>query len=203
MAMQELTPTRTRTKKQTDRWYPPPQGKWTYADYLHLPDDHMRYEIIGGNLYMSPAPRPKHQEIIISLIVILHGYLNKHQSGKLYHAPIDLLLPGIAQPVQPDILVISSDRLDMIKETNIEGTPVLIMEVLSPGNPQHDKDTKFHAYAQAGVKEYWLVNGAAQVVDVFVLRGQAYAPLGHFTADDKAFSEALPGFKVRASEICS
>ena len=200
MAVPELTIAKTKT---ASRWYPPPQGEWTYEDYLHLPDDGLRYEVIGGNLYMSPAPRPKHQKILLKLIAVLYDFVYGQELGEIYHAPIDVILPEQAAPVQPDLLYIPHANLEIVGETNIEGTPDLIVEVLSPGNATHDQITKFQAYAQSGVKEYWIVDGEAGVIDVFVLRGRAYAPLGRFTADEIVASEVLPALQVKVSDICA
>ncbi len=189
--------------KQATRWYPPLQGKWTYADYLYLPDDKMRYEVIGGNLYMSPAPRPNHQFVLGELFTLFQEYVKKNQLGRVYISPIDVVMPPFATPVQPDMLFISQDRLNIVAETRIEGIPDLVVEVLSPGNIAHDMETKFKAYADAGVKEYWIVDADNCTIQVNVLRGRAYAPLGHFAAEEEAFSELLPDFKVRVNEICS
>jgi Uma2 family endonuclease len=185
----------------SERWYPPPQGAWTYADYLQLPDNNMRYEIIGGNLYMSPAPRPKHQQISANLLVALHEFVKKNQLGQVYHAPIDVILPDLATPVQPDLLFIPKESLGIVGEVNVKGAPRLVIEIISPGNPAHDRNIKFNLYAQAGVTEYWIVDGEAQMIDVFVLRGQAYAPLGQFTINDELFSEVLPGFSVKVADV--
>ncbi len=202
MAVQELTrPTKAKPKRP-DRWYPPAQGKWTYSDYLQLPDNRMKYEVIKGDIYMSPAPRPKHQEIVLALIIAFYNFISDKHIGKIYHAPIDVNLPNLTSPVQPDLLFIAKDKLSIVKKRKIEGRPDLVVEVLSPGNPEHDKKTKYKAYAEAGVREYWIVDGDTCTIEVNVLRGQAYVPLGVFTADDEAFSEVLPEFKLKVSDIC-
>lgn len=192
-----------RKATQDKGWYPPPQGKWTYADYLYLPDDNMRYEIIGGNLYMSPAPHPNHQFVLGELFATFQEHVKKNQLGRVYISPIDVVMLPFATPVQPDMLFISRDRLNIITETRIEGSPDLVVEVLSPGNIAHDLETKFKAYADAGVKEYWIVDAENCTIQVNVLRGRAYAPLGQFSGDEQAFSEVLLDFKVQVSEICS
>lgn len=194
MSMQNLTGTQWR--QASDRWYPPPQGTWTYADYQQLPDNGMRYEVIGGNLYMSPAPRPKHQQVSAHLLAALHNFVTENQLGQVYHAPVDVILSDLATPVQPDLLFIASEKLDIVGDVNIKGTPQFVIEIISPGNPAHDRITKFSLYAQAGIPEYWIVDVDAQTIDAFVLRGQAYAPLGHFTINEQAFSEVLSGFTL-------
>ena len=183
------------------RW-PPPQGEWTYADYARLPDNGMRYEVIQGELYMVPAPRPKHQRAVASLYGRLWEYLQRQPAGEAFFSPIDVILSDLATPVQPDMLFIANDRLHIIKEDSIEGAPDLIVEVISPGNPMHDRRTKFQLYARAGVREYWIVDPEARTIDIYVLRGQAYAPLGSFGPEEYTCSEVLADFAVGVSEIC-
>ena len=199
MALQNLT--KNRQNQIRKRWYPPQQGAWTYADYLQLPDNGMRYEVVGGNLYMSPAPRPKHQQISTNLLSALHEYVKKNQLGRVYHAPIDVILTDLATPIQPDILFIPTKKLDIVRDVNIKGVPELVIEIISPGNPAHDRNIKFKLYAQAGVPEYWIVDGEAQMIDVFVLRGKAYAPLGQFGLDHVIFSEVLDGFSLNIADV--
>ena len=196
MAVQTYTPTHSIPR----RW--PPQGKWTYEDYARLPDNGMRYEVIRGNLYMSPAPRTKHQEVSFALAVEMHHYSKERALGRVYVAPIDVVLPNLAAPVQPDILFITQDNINIVAETKIEGVPNLIVEILSPSNPNHDRQVKFRLYAQVGVQEYWIVDPDSCQVDVFALRGNAYVPLGPFGPDGQAHSELLAGFTVMINEIC-
>lgn len=184
---------------KTYRW--PPQGEWTYDDYARLPDSGVRYEVIGGDLFMSPAPSTEHQNIIFELILIIGQFVKANQLGQVFVSPVDLVLPDRATPVQPDLLFIGNDKLDIIKEKVIKGAPDLIVEVLSPSNPEHDRRTKFSLYAEAGVREYWIVDPKEQTVDVFALRGQAYVPFGHFGAADTARSELLPELEVALEEV--
>ena len=189
--------------KATDSdYWPPPQGEWTYEDYARLPDNGMRYEIIRGDLYMSPAPRPKHQRVIVALLKHLLTYLEQKPIGEVLISPIDLILPDLTDPVQPDLLFISQEKLDIVKENFIEGVPELIVEVLSPGNPEHDRRTKFRVYAAAGVKEYWLIDPDARTTEVYVLRGEAYALAQIFGVDQTIRSEVLAEFTAPVAEIC-
>ncbi|MFQ5614453.1 MAG: Uma2 family endonuclease, partial [Anaerolineae bacterium] len=68
--------------------------------------------------------------------------------------------------------------------------------------PDYDRRTKFQLYARAGVREYWIIDPDACTIDIFVLRGQAYAPLGGFSSGDKTRSEVLADFRLRVAEIC-
>lgn len=151
---------------------------------------------------MSPAPRPDHQRAIVALLRNFLAYMEQHPVGEVLIAPIDVILPGLTSPVQPDLIFITHEQAHIVKEKFIEGVPDLIAEVLSPGNPAHDRSLKFQIYARAGVREYWLVDCDAQTIDIYVLRGQAYAPLGSFGPGQETHSEVLADFTVKVGEIC-
>lgn len=197
----DTTPSHSKVPSAT-RW-PPPQGSWTYDDYVLLPDNGMRYEVLEGDLYMTPAPSSRHQRAVAKLHGRLWEHLQRQPLGEAFLSPIDVILANLASPVQPDLLFIATDRLDIVTETTIEGAPDLVVEVLSPGSSLHDRRTKFRLYAQAGVREYWLIDPHERVIEIYVLRGQAYAPLGTFGPDDSTRSEVLSELSVRVGEICS
>jgi Uma2 family endonuclease len=180
----------------------PPQGEWTYEDYRRLPDDGWRYEIIEGELFMSPAPDPIHQECGFELMATFRDFNKKHNLGKVYIAPIDVILPGLATPVQPDGLFIFKERLHIVKKGQIEGAPDIVVEVLSPGNWLTDRREKFQNYAKAGVREYWIVNPLARTIELFVLRKGRYELIGKYGFGETVRSEVLPGFEVQVEEIC-
>jgi len=129
----------------------PAQGEWTYEDYLRLPDDGWRYEVLKGVLHMTAAPAPRHQAALRNLTVRLVRYLESNPLGEVYFAPIDVFLPeGLATPCQPDLVFLSTERSGLVSERGIEGTPDLIAKVLSPSNWLDDRRTKFEIYAEAG-----------------------------------------------------
>ena len=180
----------------------PVQGKWTYDDYARLPDDGRRYEVIRGELYMSAAPRPLHQRVIFRLSYFLEGFLEEHNIGTAFGAPIDVLLPEkLGDPVQPDIIFVRRDRLHIVGETYIDGAPDFAIEVLSPSNPGHDSDLKYNLYAEAGVQEYWIIDPRRPTVEIHVLQDGSYRLLGCFGPDETARSELLAGFSVPVNEI--
>jgi Uma2 family endonuclease len=180
----------------------PPQGKWTYEDYRRLPDDGWIYEVIEGELYISSTPTPIHQENKGNLFVAFRGYGKKYDAGKVYGAPIDVLLPGLATPVQPDVLFIVKSRLDIVKEDRIEGAPDVIGEILSPWNWNVDRREKFRTYAKAGVREYWIVDPRVRTIELYVLRQGTYELIGKYGVGETVRSEVLPGFEVEVEEVC-
>lgn len=183
-----------------EKW--PPQGQWTYEDYKRLPDDGWRYEVIEGELHMAPAPRPKHQEATINLATAMSQFARSKRLGKVYTAPIDVLLHGLASPVQPDVLFVASDRLDIVKEEFIEGPPDLAIEVLSPSNWLDDRRTKFRLYARAGVREYWIVDLERRTIEVFALRGHSFTLLNRYEPGETVRSEVLPDFEIAVEAVC-
>jgi Uma2 family endonuclease len=182
-------------------WTPPPDGAWTYDDYARLPDNGFRYEVIDGALVMSPAPLVRHQKTFRQLFTHLVRHCERHRLGEVLSAPIDVMLGDRATPVQPDIVFVSQDRLPIVGRERIEGAPDLVVEILSRSTAARDRGVKFDIYAAAGVREYWLVDPEERTLEVFVLRGQAYAPLGTYRPGDVAASELLAGLKLKVKEL--
>jgi Uma2 family endonuclease len=174
-----------------------PTGRKTYDDLLRLPDDGRRYEIIEGVLYEMPSPGSDHAIAIINLIAVLLPVVTALRA-RLFTAPLDVFFPG-ADPVQPDLLVLLPDRLPLISKRGIEGAPDLVVEVLSPSNPEHDRITKRALYARGGVREYWLVSPEAATIEVLVLDGTAYRTHLRAGGDELVTSTVLAGLSFPTS----
>src|SRR4051794_32275062 len=102
----------------------PAQGEWTYADYLRLPDDGRRYEVIRGILYVSPAPRFEHQFAVSRLCWLLTSTVIENDLGLILVAPFDIRLPQrIADPVQPDVLFFRKGNEPRTGDKNFSGVP--------------------------------------------------------------------------------
>lgn len=183
-----------------ERAWPPPQGEWTYEDYLRLPEDSYHYEVIEGVLYMTAAPTVKHQDAARNLLVALHLFVREHKHGKVYNSPIDVQLAD-QTVVQPDIIFIARERLSIVKESHIEGAPDLIVEILSPTNWVIDRRDKFAVYQAAGVGEYWIVDPDAKTVEVYNLRQGRYALLERYESGQTVQSELLAGFEISVDAL--
>jgi Uma2 family endonuclease len=180
----------------------PVQGEWTYEEYCRLPADGWRYEVLRGELHMTPAPNWGHQQAVLNFSFLLKLFLQGKNLGQVAIAPLDVLLPeGLARPVQPDAIFISRERSAIIRENFVEGAPDLVLEVLSPSNWFDDRREKFEIYARAGVREYWIADPKAHTIEVFALRNGAYELLGKSGLDECARSEVLPGFEPALDEI--
>ena len=191
---------RTKLPPQPSTW-PPEQGQWTYEDWLRLPDDGFRYEVLDGVLYMVPPPSVRHQRVSHNLQLALGNFVRQRRLGTVLSAPCGVRLPGQPVPVQPDILFVHADRRHIIGEEYVEGTPDLVVEILSPSSWLYDRKEKFLAYQAAGVQEYWIVDPRACTIEVFTLEGQTYALQGKFGPGERAPSQVLAGFEVAVDEV--
>src|SRR5262249_53489833 len=142
--------------------------KLDYDDYVRLPDDGKRYEILDGELYVTPAPSPLHQRVSKRLQRKLEDYFEARQLGEVFNAPIDMIL-GRHDVAQPDILVVTN--AGQISGRGIEGAPLLVVEVLSPSTRRHDREVKVRRYATLGVPHYWIVDPEGQWIARYRLEG--------------------------------
>lgn len=131
--------------------------KLTYQDYCALPDDGRRYEILDGDLYMSPAPFVFHQRLVLRLATVLKTHVEAQDLGEVFIPPIDVILSK-HNVVQPDVVFVSQSRREIVGEKNINGAPDLLVEVLSSSSVERDTRDKRNIYARCGVDHYWLID---------------------------------------------
>lgn len=147
----------------------PAQEKvYTEEDYYNLPED-IRAELIDGRIYYQAAPNRKHQRISGELYTIINNYIkSKKGSCQAYAAPFAVkLFKDRKNIVEPDISVIC-DR-DKLTDRGCTGAPDWIIEIVSPGSSSHDYIRKLNLYADAGVREYWIVDPREEKVLVYRL----------------------------------
>ncbi len=172
---------------------------YTWADYQNWPDEE-RWEIIDGEAYMmSPAPTTRHQAILGALA---REFLNHFHNRKCkpFLSPVDVKLSE-EDIVQPDIVVVCDDR--QIKETHIDGAPALAVEIVSPSSAVHDRMRKMRLYAEAGVKEYWIVTPHPSMVEIFLLDGKTYRMHATFGRGDVLVGGIFKGLKINLKEVFS
>jgi Uma2 family endonuclease len=132
----------------------------TYADLQALPDDHKRYELIDGELLVSPSPSTAHQRAVRCLLLILHAACPP--GHEVLTAPFDWLVDQ-RNVFVPDVIVA---RTADLTETNLPVAPLLAVEVLSPSTRSRDQVRKRAAYQRAGLGHYWLVDPLAASITV-------------------------------------
>lgn len=167
-----------------------------YADLAALPDDGHRYQLLEGELVVTPSPSLRHQHVSRELEYQLLTHVREHGLGEVYHAPLDVTLDD-RSVVQPDIFFVSKERSGILRGERVIGAPDLCIEILSPGTEQVDRVRKLGLYARFGVAHYWIVDLAAQTIEEYVLAGDVYRVRG-VAADHEAFRPAaFPGFEFR------
>ena len=148
----------------------------TWRDVLEMPEDGKRYEAIGGELYVTPAPSRRHQRASVLLLVELHRLLEEPGYGEVYAAPFGVEHPQTGEGVQPDLLFVVRDRLHVVGEDWIRGAPDLVVEILSPTTRRRDRTVKLDFYHRLGVVEYWVVDPDGELVEVWRLAAGATEP---------------------------
>lgn len=172
----------------------------TYEDLKQMPQDGNRYEIIDGEPVVSPAPSIIHAEIVARLFLLIRSFVLDRQIGKhVFTAPVDVRLAGV-RIVEPDIVYVSPERSGILANPAlIDGAPDLIVEVLSPSNRTYDEQVKYRLYAEAGVREYWLVDPERETLTIFALRDDGYILVPHDPAH--ARSAVLPGLEIDVAPL--
>lgn len=144
----------------------PAVRRWTYDEFARLPEDGSRHEIIGGDLYVTPSPRPAHQEIVARLTEILRPFVRTHHLGRVLPGPIDVLFAA-GDYLEPDLAFVRQERRGIITPRGIEAAPDLVIEVVSGSTARRDRGIKRERYAWFGVAEYWIIDADAGHVEVY------------------------------------
>jgi Uma2 family endonuclease len=174
--------------------------KFTYEDLKLIPPDRNRYEIVDGELFVSPAPRTLHQIIVVNLLTTLNLYVRQHRLGRVFVAPYDVVF-GIGTVLEPDVLFVSNARLHYIGEDNLSGPPDLAVEVISESTKRLDREIKLKQYALYGVSEYWLVDPEGNTVDVHRLKEGEYELAERLGFRDTLTSPLFPGLKLPVASL--
>ncbi len=172
----------------------------TRHDYQEMPEGPPYFQVIQGNLVMSPSPNTFHQDIVANLCHILRQYLDKKPIGVVCVAPLDVYLSEV-NVYQPDVIYISNPRRSILTERGIEGAPDFVVEILSPGTARYDKGSKRKIYARTGVKELWLVDPDVRSIEVYHLARNPETPVATHGANAVFKSPLLRGLKIKAAAI--
>ncbi len=173
---------------------------WTFNEMAaQIPESNAPTELWDGEIVMSPAPNPNHQEIVFNFATRLWNFVKANGLGKVFLSPLDVVLSE-RRAVQPDVIHVSSARLAIVQDV-IQGAPDLVAEVISTGSWKRDRLEKKDLYEQFGVAEYWIIDPEARTVEVFVLEQGAYHLHSRAEPGQTAVSKALPGFEVNWDQL--
>ncbi|MBS1681163.1 MAG: Uma2 family endonuclease [Bacteroidetes bacterium] len=108
--------------------------------YRMLPEG-TRAELINDQLFMSPAPSLSHQDSTLDLASEIRSFVKKNKLGRVFVSPVDVFL-NKKNAVQPDVVFVFNDNINILREDGVYGTPDLVIEVLSPGTEKFDREEK-------------------------------------------------------------
>ena len=172
----------------------------TYKDWLGFPDDGRAYELLEGELIVTPPPSIGHQRISRELEFRLLQHLRATGAGEVLDAPVGVRLSDTVV-LEPDLLVVLREHASRIGAQVIEGAPDLVVEILSPGSAVRDLGVKRRAYEVGGVTEYWIVDPVNRSIEVLALEQGAYARHGIYAATDTLTSRLLGGFSMSVGDV--
>jgi Uma2 family endonuclease len=175
--------------------------RWRYSDYIQIDDD-KRYEIIKGELLMSPAPSTKHQRIIFNLLFLLGSVIKKSNRGKIFPAPIDVVFSE-EDVLQPDIVYVSEKNQEIIQERGIFGVPDIVIEVINSGSERRDLLEKKRIYEEYKVKEYWIVFPREEFIEIWEYKEELsrYVERGVYTKEKELENGVIDDCKLKVKEI--
>jgi Uma2 family endonuclease len=176
--------------------------KLTYEDYVTLPDDGRRYEILDGELAVSPAPTSRHQLACENLGHALSIWVRARKLGRIWRAPIDLILAPTTV-VQPDLLYVSNARRAIVSERGLESAPDLVIEILSDSTAARDRGVKMQIYARYGVPHYWILDTKDRLLETYVRGNATYERTALYRDGDVIGPDLPEGFTMPVVEIWS
>jgi len=167
----------------------------TYEDYCRLPNDGKRYEIIEGELFVTPSPFRPHQRAVTRLTRHLSTYVEENDLGEVFVAPFDVVFSRF-DVVEPDLLYVSKGRHSVLTEKNVQGAPDLVVEVLSPSTAETDRTIKLKLYARYGVQEYWIIDPYGPSAEIYRRQKKGFEPAKTLGDTDSLTSPLFPGFSL-------
>lgn len=179
----------------------PIKDRYTYADYQAMPSDGNRYEVVDGELEVSPSPTTAHQWASKRVCLLLEEWAEEHAEGLVFYAPLTVYLSD-DNVVEPDLMWISKPRIrEIVTRKIIRGAPDLIVEVASPSTRRWDRVKKLRVYARFGVREYWLVDPEDETVEILVLESGQYRIHAAGSGSEKLASAIDPRLVVEPASL--
>lgn len=182
--------------------------KLSYEEYFELPEMRQRYEIIDGELIMSPSPTPYHQWISDNLVLLLKPFVQSRKLGVVISAPVDVLIHQAPLRIrQPDLLFLSAKRSGITSGPELRGmqllkiAPDLVVEILSPSNTRRQIAEKLEDYQRIGVKECWMISPEAHTVEVLRLSPETVKTVEILGIGSVVRSEVIEGIEILVADI--
>jgi Uma2 family endonuclease len=186
------------------------RGPFTYKQLQHLrekTDDRYRYEIIAGELFLSPSPGSPHQLVGLphqlvaaALHLFLGNHVRDHQLGVVLFAPLDVIF-GDVDVVVPDMIYLTVEQLARAPDRGVEEPPTLVVEILSPSTQRRDRTKKMELYESMGVPHYWMVHPVQHWLEAYELRAGRYVLVTRAAGRQQFQPVLFPGLTIPLAEL--
>lgn len=140
----------------------------TAKEYAAMPEQNALIELIGGEIVVPPPPTPEHQDISANLRDVLHDVAKARGFGRWYYAPVGLYVSPY-DVFEPDLMLFAPDQRPGRHENPIQKIPLIVIEILSPGNRRNDLIKKLPRYASRRIPEYWIVDPSTKAIWINLL----------------------------------
>ena len=168
--------------------------RWTAAEFLELPEDDRRMELIDGEIVVTPSPVPRHERVITRISFAFMSEVDA-RGGVVFGSNLDMRIDE-DNVVQPDVQMFLPEHVHRIGEKFVEGPPDLAVEVSSPSTKGWDRLRKRVLYERFGVAEFWIVDLDHDVVEVYRLGPKGYGDPVRFARGDAVTTPLLPGWSA-------
>jgi len=178
-----------------------PAPRLTTNEYARTPETLLPQELVYGLLRDAPAPAPGHQSAVLRFLIALVEHVEPRRLGRVWPSPIDVVLDrdrGLV--VQPDVIVVSNERLGIVTD-RVWGAPDVVIEVLSPEPRIGRLDERIGWFAQYGVRECWLLHQEDRALELLQFEGGVLVNRRWFRAETPVTSRVLPDFNLSLEQI--
>ena len=167
----------------------------TEEEFVAWSDEDTRAEWVDGEIELMSPANVTHLRLTRWLVMVLGGFIEAHDLGELFAIESMVRFASQRRRRLPDLHFVSKNRLQIVRETYIDGAPDLIVEIVSPDSVVRDWRKKYIEYEKAGVREYWVIDPIHRQVEAYSLRGRRYVQTE--PADDRIDSVVLPRFFLK------
>jgi Uma2 family endonuclease len=174
----------------------PPPGPVSFEAFLEWMDEDTHAEWVDGEIIMTSPASTQHQSIRDFLLKVMSAYVDDRQRGIVISAPFLMRIPARPSGREPDLLFITTEHLDRLQPTYLDGPADLVVEIISPESDARDRGDKFIEYELSGIPEYWLIDPLRQHVDFYEFGPDRRYHAARLDPDRIYHSAVLPGFFV-------
>ncbi|MEN9444859.1 MAG: hypothetical protein RIS47_1749, partial [Bacteroidota bacterium] len=176
-----------------------PEVEYTQEQFYELPEE-IPYQLINGKFVQTMGASIQHQRVSSKLHTFLNIFVMEHNLGDVLHSPTDIVL-GENNIFQPDILYISVARQSQMQQNRIVGAPEFVVEILSKGTEERDRNIKMTQYGAYDVVEYWIVNPNEAFIEVYYNESKNLQLVQTAKPGDIIRSKAIVGFELEVARV--